>query len=215
MNSPYIALGLAWCLLGGGIAAGCAAVDPKPYSRADTPERLLSKQIAGIGVSVDAIVEPARSQKYFGTDAFDEGIVAIYVRVENASGVGSILVEKERFKILINGQPEGPSGPPQGERPGAVAGEAVTIASAVLGASPPLMIIGGSMISTADMIRHNFIAKELRNQSLAPGRSVEGFVYAQRSTKTESTKHLSVIVPIKNLETEIDTIFEFSIGYDR
>lgn len=61
----------------------------------------------------------------------------------------------------------------------------------------------------------------LRNQSsgstrsAAPGRSVEGFVYAQRSTKTESTKRLSVIVPIKNLETEIDTIFEFSIGYDR
>ena len=215
MNSPCIALGLAWCLLMSGLAAGCAAVDPKPYSRADTPEHLLSKQIAGISVSVDAIVEPARSRKYFGTDAFDEGIVAIYVRVENTGGVGSVLVEKERFKILINGQPGGPSGPQQGEKPGAGAGEAVTMTSAALGLSPPLMIIGGSMISTADMIRHNVIAKELRNQSLAPGRAVEGFVYAQRGTKTESAKRLSVIVPIKHLDTDIDTIFEFSIGYDR
>jgi hypothetical protein len=102
-----IELGLA-CVLGAGIMTGCATVDPKPYSQADAPERLLSKQIAGVSVSVDPVVEPTRSQKYFGTDAFDEGIIPVYVRVVNTSSSGSVLVEKEAVKILINGETGGP-----------------------------------------------------------------------------------------------------------
>jgi len=58
-------------------------------------------------------------------------------------------------------------------------GEATALIGAATGGlgGIGLMLGGGSMISHATEVQRNFVGKELPDQTLAPGRNMEGFVY--------------------------------------
>ena len=132
----------------------------------------------------------------------------MFVRVENVASRDSVLVEKERFKIAVNSQADGSiSGDVKHD---SAAGEAVMIAAAVT-ASSPLILIGASMISTADEIRHTFIDKEFRNQSLSQGRAAQGFVYCKMADRKTPVKYVTISLQTRSLQTEQSTTWEFLV----
>jgi len=196
------ALALAW--------AGCSTVHPKAYNSVDAPSRLHAQETNGIRVSVDVVYDQPRNKKYFGTDTLDKGIVPVFVRVENLSGAGSILVEKERFQVLVNADVDARGPLDRSVEHETKGGQVVGGAGALL-LSTPLIIIGSAMISTADEVRQNFAEKELRNQSLAAGRSVEGFIYCVRPQRKEPVQQARISIPLRNLQTDQEVKCEFLI----
>lgn len=192
------------------LAGGCSTANPKAYNIADAPARLLTVETNGIRVSVDAIVDRDRSQKYFSTDTVGKGIVPVFIKVENLSAQGSVLVEKELFKVSVNAEGMGNS-PMAGEvRHETIGGTAVLVTGA-LAVSAPLLIVGATMISTADEIRHNFVDKEFRNQSLAAGRSAQGFVYCQMKDRKEGVRTVNISIPIRNLQNDQESLIQFVV----
>ena len=192
------------------LATGCSTANPKAYQVADAPMRLLTQETNGVRVSVDAVLDRERSQKYFSTDTLGKGIVPVFVQVENVNSAGSLLVEKEHFKIAVNTDTQGQS-PLLGEVQHQSTGGQVTAGVGLLALSGPLIIVGSAMVSTADAVRHNFVDKEFRNQSLSPGRSARGFVYCQMQNRKTPVQVVSISVPIRNLQTEQLTICEFLV----
>ena len=67
------------------------------------------------------------------------------------------------------------------------------------------------MEPTADEVRHNFVEKEFRNQSLAPGRSAQGFVYCQMAQRRQPVGMVSISIPLQNLQTDQQTVCQFLI----
>jgi len=193
------------------LCAGCAAVHPDAYNSADAPTKLISKEGQGVRVSVDVVLEGARGRRYFGTDAAAKGIIPVFVRVENITGPGSFLVEKEQFAIALTAAntAQFPLNGSVENNPSTAAG--VMAAGGVLLLSGPMLIAGSVLVSTADAVRHAFVEKELRNQSLAPGRSVEGFVYYILQNKSQPLNDLSLSIPVRNLQNDQVVIHQFTI----
>lgn len=190
------------------LASGCSTANPKAYSSTDAPTRLLTKEENGLRVSVDAVLERQRSHKYFSTDTLSKGIVPVFVRVENLASPGSVLVEKERFKIAVNADAQGQS-PLAGDVEHKSTSGGIVSGVGMLALSGPLIIVGATMVSTADEVRHNFVDKEFRNQSLAPGRSAQGFVYCQMPDRKQPVHVVSISIPVRNLQTDQQTLCEF------
>jgi|ERR1041385_1732662 hypothetical protein len=192
------------------IVAGCSTANPKAYSTADAPMRLHTTETNGVRVSVDPVLDRNRSHKYFSTDTRAKGIVPVFVRVENLSSAGSVLVEKEQFKIAINVDDSGTS-PLAGEVKHESATGNVAAGVGILALSGPLIIVGSTMISTADEVRHNFVDKEFRNQSLSAGRSAQGFVYCEIADRKQPIRRLSISIPLRNLQTDQESTCKFII----
>jgi len=171
---------------------------------------LLTREANGVRVSVDAVLDGQRCRKYFSTDALAKGIVPVFVQVENVANPGSVLVEKEQFKIAVNAESQGAS-PLEGEVQHRTTGGQVIGGVGLLALSAPLIIVGSAMVSTADEIRHNFVAKEFRNQSLSAGRSASGFVYCQMANRKEPVRAVSISIPLRNLQTDESTVIDFLV----
>lgn len=192
------------------LVSGCATGNPKAYSLADQPASLLTKEVDGVRVSVDAVLDSHRSHEYFGTDALGTGVVPVFVNVENLTQPGSILVEKEQFKITINAAADENAPLPGDVKYKSTTGEVVGVVGAVAVASP-LILVSAMMISSADQVRHNFVDKEFRNQSLSPGRSAQGFVYCQMPDHGQPVHNVKILIPLRNLKTDQTTVCEFLI----
>ena len=180
------------------VAVGCSTVHPKAYSSSDAPASLTTAEKDGLRVSVDAVLDAKRTKKYFGTDTTSKGIVPVFVRVENISRTGSVLVEKEQFKVLVNASDL--EGLKKSVEHSSTTGQVIGGAGALLLASP-LIVVGSIMISSADEVRQNFAEKELRNQSLTRGRGVEGFFYCKYDRK-EPIRRVLVSIPFRDLQTD-------------
>ena len=203
----FIFVGLWFVLF---ITNGCSTANPKAYSSADAPMHLLSRETNGLRISVDVVLDKKRSQTYFSTDTLNKGIIPVFVRVENLTCPGSVLAEKEKFKIAINTDGAG-TAPLAGDVEHKNTAGTVVAGVGVLALSGPLIIVGSSMVSTADAVRHNFVDKEFRNQSLASGRSAQGFVYCQLAERKQPIRVVSLSIPVRNLQTDEQTVCEFLI----
>jgi hypothetical protein len=193
---------------------GCTGVSPKAYKSSDTASRLLSKTTNGVRVSVDAVMESSRLKQYFGTDPLHQGIVPVFIRVENVSSPSSILVEKESFSAEVNSNHDSAASLTGDIKYDSKTGTAL-VGGGLLLLSPAALLLGGAMVTRADAIRSNFVKKELRNQSLASGMSTEGFVYFTSKDKNKPIRRVSLAVPVKNLQTEQSLICDFAIDYEQ
>ena len=192
------------------VVSGCATGNPKSYSLSEQPASLLTKEVDGVRVSVDVVWDAHRSREYFGTDAVGMGIVPVFVNVENLSQPGSILVEKDGFKITINAAADENSALRGDVKYKSTTGEVMGVVGAVAVASP-LILVSAMMISSADQVRHNFVDKEFRNQSLSSGRSAQGFVYCQIPDHGRPVRNIKILIPVRNLKTDQQTACEFLI----
>jgi hypothetical protein len=161
------------------LVAGCSTTrepDYRPAARTSTTQICES---TGMEVALDPFVEPQRTRQYFGINATSEGIGIVFVRVANNTSNQTFLVEKKNFELVPAGASSGQSADATTIQRSKAGGEATALLGAASGGlgGIGLMLGGASMISHATEIQRNFVGKEMPNQTLSPGRAMEGFVY--------------------------------------
>ena len=111
-----------------------------------------------------------RTKKFFDINAIANGIAILHVRVANKTTDQTFLVKKEGFHLL-NGA-GGLTGDGKIER-SSPAGQVV----GAVGMGALMGLVGTAMVSNATEVQRNFTSKEMGDQTLSPGESMEGFIY--------------------------------------
>jgi len=153
---------------------GCAT-DRKPtYSTSNTAASTSAHElnVEGIRVTLDPFVQAERSKTYFGINGISDGIGILFVKVENSSKDKFVTVTKKDVHLITAGSSMDRNADGKQLDRSTAGGEVL----ALTGGIGPILA-GLAMVSKATEIRRNFVAKELADQSLSPGESVEGFVY--------------------------------------
>jgi hypothetical protein len=138
-----------------------------------------------IAVAVHPITDPAESDRYFGVNLLQSGILALCVTIENRSRETIVLIDPADIMLAQAGtaRTSGPHG--QGLRAaGTVAvgvgatglGAALLFPPAIVAAAP-LVLVGAKASSDAKAISYNAELKQLRATTLAPGDRAQGFIY--------------------------------------
>jgi len=158
---------------------GCATQKLPDYHPAAVASSMRTVRTGGMEIVLDPFVEAERTRNFFGINAAAEGIGVVFVRVSNATADHTFVVLKKNFQLVLPGADAGRNPDRQTiERPSS-GGETTYAAGAAFGGLGGLAIMaaGSSMISRAEEVKRNWVVKELPDQTLPPGQSMEGFVY--------------------------------------
>ncbi len=161
------------------LLAGCTTARIADYQPAASPsvsER--TAQASGVEVALDPFVEKERTEKYFDMDAVGQGIAILYVRVINKTADQTFLVQKENVQLIRNGA-GGLAGGGGRTASSQASANAIGITGAVLGGlgGVGLLSAGSAMVSHSTEVQRNLTSKEMGDQTLSPGESMEGFIY--------------------------------------
>lgn len=188
--------------------AGCTISIPD-YQPASPPLTERTGQASGVEVALDPFIERERTEKYFDIDAVAKGIAILHVRVVNKTADQTFLVRKDNFQLVPNetavglttdGKQVKPSEPVVGQIPGE-RGPTPGIYSLFGGTGKELL---------PSEIRRNFVGKEMVDQTLSAGQSMEGFIYFSSVEKGEDwSGTTSVDVSLTEIKTH--QVKEFTI----
>jgi hypothetical protein len=187
------------------LITGCSTTrepDYRPAARTSTTQIC---QSTGMEVALDPFVEPKRTRQYFGINATSEGIGIVFVRVSNNTSNQTFLVEKKSFELVTAGASSGQSADATTIQRSKAGGEATAMIGAVSGGlgGLGLMLGGASMISHATEIQRNFVGKEMPDQTLSPGRAMEGFVYFKPVPKNVAWVHgANIKINLPDIKTQ-------------
>lgn len=162
-------------------------------------------------MALDPFVEKARAKEYFDIDAVADGIAILHVRVANKTANQTFLVEKKNFRLLRN-ERGGLTGDGKIIERSQASGSALGVTGAVLGGlgGTGLLLVGSAMVSHSTEIQRNFTSKEMGDQTLSPGQSMEGFIYFTPVNHGEDWTH-NAAVKIKLPETKTRQIIELNV----
>jgi hypothetical protein len=193
------------------LAAGCSTnriTDYRPPSPSAT-ER--TAQQAGVEIAVDPFVQSGRTKQYFAMDAVGSGIAILHVRVANRTSDQTFLVEKKHFQLVsraagVNMAADGntPGSSTKGKGTETTAVVLYGVGSPVLGVG--FLLAGAAASSHAEEVQRNFVSKEMADQTLSPGQTMEGFIYFSPVTKGEDwSRTMGVKVDLTNTKTRQTT----------
>jgi hypothetical protein len=212
-NYPFIVIALlALCSAS---FTGCGARKITDYQPASPSASERTAQQSGVEVALDPFVESERTKEYFDINANAAGIAILHVRVLNKTHDQTFLVEKKNFQLSTNGDAKGLTGDGKNiERSKAtgttvaLVGDAAALVVPALGF--PVAMEGAAMISHASEVQRNFVSKEMADQTLSVGQSMEGFIYF---TPVEKDRDWTRATTVEISLTEIKThrIIEFNI----
>ncbi len=126
----------------------------------------------GIRVAIEPLGEKEKQKKHFGTSFESQGLLPVLVVLENDSIGSSLLLQRD----LVTYRSED-------DLTKEYAGGATSVRSksgeviAVAGAGGVLMFVGLKMIAGASKVKQNILVKELRSETIAPGKVGSGFLY--------------------------------------
>lgn len=155
---------------------GCSTARRPDYQPETASRTAQTIQQDGLVVTLDPFVEKERTQRYFGIHALNEGIAILHVRVENQASDRAVLVTRSSFELVPAGASSGVAAVEDKVRRSTAGGEAVMWTGASIG-SVPMLFAGASLLSQSAEVKRNLVSKELREQTLPPGDTVEGFIY--------------------------------------
>ena len=198
------------------ILAGCTTAriaDYQPAVFPSTSER--TAQASGVDVALDPFVEKERTEKFFDMDAVGQGIAILHVRVTNKTADQTFLVKKENVQLVRNGAGGLTGG---GERTASSQASANTIGitGAVLSGlgGVGLLSAGAAMVSHSTEVQRNLTSKEMGDQSLSPGESMEGFIYFT-PVKTGEDWASAAAVKIQLVDTKTHQPVELTVPLSR
>ena len=177
------------------LLAGCTTPPITEYQPAVPPRSERTIQQSGVEVALDPFVESARTKQYFDIDAIADGIGILHARVANKTADQTFLVEKKHFQLLASGAAGGWTGDGKKLERDQSAGTATEWAGAVTGGlgGAGLMLAGLALTSKATEIQRNFTSKEMGDQTLSPGQSMQGFVYFAPVAKGQDWTRTAVV----------------------
>jgi hypothetical protein len=190
---------------------GCGTEPIKPYQTSSPSISERTAQASGVEVALDPFVESGRTKEYFDIDAVANGIAILHVRVTNKTTDQTFLVEKKGFQLLRNGA-EGLTDDGKRVEHSQASANALGITGAVLGGlgGAGLMLIGSDIVSHSTEIQRNFTSKEMGDQTLSPGQSMEGFIYFTPVNHGEDWTQ-GAAVKIKVTETKTQQLTELNV----
>ena len=156
--------------------AGCTTAKIADYQPASAATTERAVQQSGVEVALDPFVEKARTEKYFDMDAVAEGIAILHVRVANKTADQTFLVLKKNVRLIPIGAGTAMTGDGKQIERSKTGAETTGIIGGVAG-SAPLILVSAAMLSKSTETQRNFVGKEMPDQTLSPGESMEGFVY--------------------------------------
>ena len=182
---------------------GCGTPDHLPeYSRAAVTSnsainRIKTVQQGGATVSLEPFDDKTRCETYFDLNAPAAGIAIFHLRVENSSSDTSWLLRKAQCRLSLSGSDSALGDANTARSTGA--GEAMALTGAALmglATTPILIGLGSHQVKQASTVQRNFTEKELRDKSIPPSQSTEGFIYyhmPQKNTSFQGTLQVSLI----------------------
>jgi hypothetical protein len=189
------------------LVTGCRTTSIPAY-QPGAVELGYSSQKDGLHLTVDPFLDEDRTQKYFLIKAYKEGLVICHVHIRNDDSAVSYHVRAQNFKLLLGN--------------GGEVTEVATPASGRSEAGELMQLIGPGWYgmkqsSDASKARQNLAANRLLDETLSPGRSMQGFVYFKLPAKStlgggskltlsaeNSSTHekVEIVVPIVGVKTK-------------
>ena len=188
---------------------GCATARKPDYHPDTSSASVRVARQAGVEVALDPFTDAARTKPYFGIDAVNDGIAICHVQVSNLTSDKTFLIEKKHFQLILPGAISGQAIAEGEIDRSTAAGEAVALTGASLG-SFPMLFAGAALISQSTEIRRNFVSKEMPDQTLPSGQSMQGFIYyrpvAKKVDWTRGSTMKIVLTDTTTLQTTEMTI---------
>lgn len=91
----YRALAIATCL-----ALGCASIEPAPLPEGGA-EAISAHQVRGdLAIAAEAWIDASAAKERLGTDFLRDGIVPVFVLIENRSPTRTVLIDPARVSLV-------------------------------------------------------------------------------------------------------------------
>jgi hypothetical protein len=188
------------------LLAGCSTGKINDYQATSPAPSERAAQQSGVEVALDPFVESSRTQQYFDINAVADGIAILHVRVSNKTAGQTFLVEKKHFRLVPNEAVARLAADGNKIERSNAAGEALSIA----GAGGVLGLAGLGMTSHSSEIQRNCVSKEMADQTLSPGQSMEGFIYFSPVKKGQDWSRTTT-VEVSLADTKTHQVTELSI----
>jgi hypothetical protein len=147
--------------------------------------------VKGFIVAVQPLEDVSEQKTYFGTNLNRRGILPVLIVIRNTSASETCLVDESEVGLG------------QGQE---LTGKGARKTASKLGSGGLLDL---SLVREVTNVRDNLVRRELRSGTLAPGRTISGFVYVPIPTDAPRAKvHLQV--PLTNEqsgETEVVNLY--------
>jgi hypothetical protein len=189
------------------LESGCTTEKIADYQPAADPASEDKLQKSGIAVTLDPFVESARTGKYFDMDAAAHGIAILHVHITNETSNQTFLVEKKGFQLVPVGMGSGLTGTGANLDPGGGGQGLTTTAIVLYGLGSEVIgvgfgLAGAASLSHSSEIRRNFAEKEMPDETLSPGQSMEGFIYFSPVKKREDWSQTTIAkIDVQNIQT--------------
>jgi hypothetical protein len=191
------------------IARAAQYPDYQPLAAREYPSY---QEQQGIGLAVVPLFDKSSQKRYLGANLLAQGFLAVYVVIENHASTRGAILLRDQMTFRHDASPPVSRANNQ-PRPGA------SNAVAAMAAAPPGGIgegvIGAVAVSIAvhglSDVRVNLLKKELRSQTVAPGKVGSGFVFVPTGKGGKPAAEVSMDVPIKGGPSDEDIHFYFRI----
>lgn len=155
----------------------------------------------GIGVAVFPIFDKALRQSYFGRDVVALGRLPVYLVIENRTSPWNVILLRD--KVLYEGRQQ--ARPEVSGAPISIGGVQAMIAQSFAGMSPflrdaatlSLLPFAEAELRKLGDVRMNLLAKEIRTQTVVPGKAGGGFLYLPTSENGVPSKEGLLDVPVQ------------------
>lgn len=174
----------------------------------------------GIGLAVVPLLDDSSQKRYFGENLLAQGFLPVYIVIENHASAKSAMVLRDRFAYghddaapVSRGQQQSR---PVASRPGFWRQMTLAVDDPFLN----LAARSAWMRHVSDQ-RMNLLAKELRSQTVSPGKSGGGFVFVPAGESIDRGRHRTpgfraarevfLDLPVKGSQSDQDIHFYFRI----
>ena len=190
--------------------SGCATKVIPAYQAKSVSAYTLSHTKDGLSIAVYPITDEKESDKYFGTNLSEAGILAVMVMAENAAGGSSKTLSPENFS-LNRGHVSSLSTKVSGKFGKSSVGQGLAMVAPVIGGLP-LLLVAASMMANATVVKHNLEQRAFRSKTLSAGKQTEGFVYFKLpDEELESGEVWVMRVDAIDMKSRDTIDFEFNI----
>lgn len=161
-----------------------------------------------LDVQLDPFLDKQRMSEYFKQRPLEGGLVVLHLNITNRGSTDSFHVQKQNFRLLL---PKGDQIEAAGKvDTGTASGEAAALVGASLGSFVGLFA-GAKVLSDETFVRKNLVDKEMPDQTLSPGKAMQGFVYYIVPGKKPSVDGATFVFTSENAITHQKTELRFPI----
>lgn len=162
----------------------------------------LSTEQGEVSVGIEPVESVDDQMTYFHTALAQRGFLAVFVVVENRSKCASLLLNK---RAIHYGQADSREGTPKMDTAGEKTAVATTSVIPVIG-----IFIAAGIERTSMQIKQNLVLRELRSETIEPGKSAHGFIYIPIPRKGPRPKlHVEIPIAWSGSESKSEVNFEF------